>query len=78
MNFSRLNFTWNISSIQIYNLKFKPKKMKNLFFLLVSAFILSSCATPTEETAPSEETTVDSTEVESTDPTSVDSTVAPQ
>jgi PBP1b-binding outer membrane lipoprotein LpoB len=52
--------------------------MKNLFFLIVSAFILSSCATPTEETAPSEETTVDSTVVESADTTSVDSTVAAQ
>jgi len=52
--------------------------MKILFFLLVSAFILSSCSTPAEETAPSEETTVDSTVVESADTTSVDSIVAAQ
>jgi uncharacterized protein YcfL len=50
--------------------------MKNLFFLFVSALLLSSCSTPSEETTPVEETVVDSAAVGTDSTAVVDTAVA--
>ncbi len=61
---------------KIYKIKFKTQKMKKLFFLFVSALLLSSCSTPSEETTPVEETVVDSAAVGTDSTAVVDTTVA--